>query len=195
MSAIEQMEVEERGGRLKTAAKSHTKFHSHPRSNSTGEQTETQLKSVAANLRIPRFAGVFASNELPKNPTGKCFIANYDPRSKGGSHWVAFDFRRATPYYFDSYGLAPDEADRILRDSTGFRQYLVAHSTSADYDHNTNIFQCLTGDECGIYALYFLLHGPPDVSAPAWREIMQMKACTARDNMMERWWMRNLSTV
>src|SRR5215470_4846264 len=56
------------------------------------------------------FMGVFPSDKLPKNiwkfPCS--LVANTDPSSKRGEHWVCFYFdRTGAVEYFDSYGIPP----------------------------------------------------------------------------------------
>ena len=53
------------------------------------------------------FGGVFAADELPKvMNTFPCgFVANTDPSTEPGTHWVAFYFAsRDKGEFFDSYG-------------------------------------------------------------------------------------------
>ena len=57
------------------------------------------------------FLGVFPSDKLPqpldKHPCG--FVANTDPSSKPGMHWVAFYFpSEGEGEFFDSYGRSPE---------------------------------------------------------------------------------------
>ena len=58
------------------------------------------------------FGGVFAADELPKTfdtfPYG--FVANTDPSTEPGTHWVAFYFpSRDKGEFFDSYGYPPEQ--------------------------------------------------------------------------------------
>ena len=56
------------------------------------------------------FGGVFAADELPKVITSPCgFVANTDPSTEPGTHWVAFYFpSRDKGEFFDSYGYPPE---------------------------------------------------------------------------------------
>ena len=57
------------------------------------------------------FGGVFAADELPKvMNTFPCgFVANTDPSTEPGTHWVAFYFpSREKGEFFDSYGYPPE---------------------------------------------------------------------------------------
>ena len=63
------------------------------------------------------FIGCYSANRLPKNVNpGDCLIVNYSPDNKNGTHWVAMSgLKTNNVMYFDSYGLHPDEADKLLR--------------------------------------------------------------------------------
>lgn len=57
-----------------------------------------------------KFKGVFPSNKLPKTPVVKpsFYIANTDPSSKPGQHWVASYFPENKPAeFFCSAGQPP----------------------------------------------------------------------------------------
>ena len=67
------------------------------------------------------FGGVFAADELPKTITSPCgFVANTDPSTEPGTHWVAFYFpSREKGEFFDStatplniMGLKPTKSKR-----------------------------------------------------------------------------------
>lgn len=59
------------------------------------------------------FQGVFASNTLPQvdklSKESKCFVVNFDPIEKSGSHWVCIIInpQEKSNIYFDSYGKKP----------------------------------------------------------------------------------------
>jgi hypothetical protein len=131
-----------------------------------------------------KFIGVFASNELPSYniselDSGFCFIANYDPSFKSGSHWVGFRVGRArqtrnkypinnrTVYYFDSYGENLDADNVVLGDKTRFRKFVEAIPHN-QFLFNNKDYQALYSDVCGLYSCYFLLHGLPTENTTAW---------------------------
>jgi hypothetical protein len=63
------------------------------------------------SITSTKFCRVFPSDKLPrrldKYPCG--FVANTDPSSKPGTHWVAFYFpSKEKGEFFDSYGQSPD---------------------------------------------------------------------------------------
>lgn len=97
-----------------------------------------------------QFAGVFASDTLPR--TLKCkpalLIANLDPISKPGSHWVAIRIGcDGKGEYFDSYGLPPYVPK--------LRRYLDRKCRSWRY--NTVDLQALNSTVCGQYCAMFVL--------------------------------------
>lgn len=72
----------------------------------------TQLHRIlSTNVHTQKnFLGVFASDQLPirirRYPV--CFIANVDPASEHGSHWLAFYLYSSQHLeFFDSFGRAP----------------------------------------------------------------------------------------
>ena len=70
-------------------------------------QLERALKHNTFTKKI--FVGVFAADELPTLNTFPCgFVANTDPSTEPGTHWVAFYFpSREKGEFFDSYGHPP----------------------------------------------------------------------------------------
>lgn len=139
---------------------------------------------------LPGWAGAFPADQIPKNPRGKCFIANYDPSTKPGSHWVAFDARKPDQMdFFGSFGLGPDDADPYVGDETHFAEYIKEHTPpGATAWHNKTDFQNLAGDQCGIWAAYFLFYGRPDPATPEWASVLRLQSTNAKDAMMDSWW-------
>ena len=72
-----------------------------------------------------------------------CFVANIDPSSKPGEHWVSFFLTNPhAPEFFDSLGLPPS--------IYGF------HITPTFQSHYP--IQSLFSTVCGQYCIYFLYH-------------------------------------
>jgi hypothetical protein len=76
------------------------------------------------------FLGVFASDELPYRVSGfpASLVANTDPASRSGAHWVAFYFDgEGHMDYFDSQGLPPSLypklAEFVVRNARGTVRY------------------------------------------------------------------------
>ena len=94
------------------------------------------------------FGGVLAYDQLPKRLSKyatKVFVINTDPSNKPGQHWVAAYITPECAFYFDSYGLAPQQPSvtKFLRK----RKKVVFYSRRLQG----------TGSMCGHYCLYFSL--------------------------------------
>jgi hypothetical protein len=126
----------------------------------SAEQIETYLKEHKAQ----RFLGCFASDKLPENPpVNSSLIANIDPSTKPGSHWIALlHLNSATQaaYFFDSYGLDEKHIDRYVNDYTNFYRYLSKYSLGA-FKRNTEDYQNMGTDVCGEYSSFAVLNGSP----------------------------------
>ena len=111
------------------------------------------------------FCGVFPSNKIPqtleKYPCG--FVANTDPSSKPGTHWVAFYFpSEGEGEFFDSYGHSPDYYIE-------FKNFLKKHSH--EWNYNKRKLQGNWSDVCGQYSIFYLSHRARGVSM---KKIVQM---------------------
>lgn len=144
--------------------------------------TNVQLQSALAD--VPHFAGVFAADQLPRSAQRPfSLIANYSRAGSAGTHWVGMSFPLSGPaQYFDSYGLAPDRADPIIRTHTAFEAYLRMHSANGGYRYNVRDLQCLGTGVCGDYAAFFIRHGLPQDSRRAWWPITHPESCMQRDD-------------
>ena len=94
-----------------------------------------------------KFCGVFPSDKLPQTvdryPCG--FVANTDPSSEPGTHWVAFYFpSEQKGEFFDSYGQPPEQ----YRDSFG--DFLEPY----EWQFNTRRLQSAWSDVCGQYCIF-----------------------------------------
>ena len=96
------------------------------------------------------FRGVFPADKLPKRfKKPALLIANTDPSTKKGSHWVAFYVPKSgKPEYFDSLGRLPEKKE--------FLEFLKKHGKT--FTHNKKrlqgTFSTTCGNYCGVY-LYF----------------------------------------
>ena len=71
--------------------------------------------------------------------------------------------------YFDSYGLAPDSADLVVKHRTYFRAWLTSICKLLglqNYSWNKADLQGLTARTCGHWSLYFCKNGP----GQGWKE-------------------------
>lgn len=152
--------------------------------------TSTQLNAVCRGT--PGFRGVFAADQLPDDiRPGDSLIANYDTHDEDGTHWVAMRFPANAPAeFFDSFGLAPDQADRLLERETHFRQYLARHSAAAGaWAWNRFDFQCLRDNTCGEFAAAFVVIGglPQDPSRKKlWGPIAKPMTCKKRGKAVRK---------
>ncbi len=90
--------------------------------------------------------GVFAANRLPtihKLPC--CFVANTDPDTHPGTHWVGFYIDESGECdYFDSYGRKPNNPH--------FNKFLRNY----DVNWNDKQIQAYFSSACGQHSIYFL---------------------------------------
>lgn len=111
----------------------------------------TQIRQAFKEDR--RFLGVFPSDKLPKlkhlvTKTG--LIANLDPSSKPGSHWVAIFVtprggrKKTVMEYFDSYGLPPLVNDLLFAKNN----YRVLYNKCRLQSYKTTT--------CGQFCIYFI---------------------------------------
>lgn len=93
------------------------------------------------------FLGTFPADKLPvseKRPI--CFIANTDPSTAKGAHWIAiYVNKKNRAEFYDSYGRAP---------SGIFLDYLRANFDS--YRYNPKQVQAIGSSVCGQHCILFL---------------------------------------
>lgn len=93
------------------------------------------------------FLGVFPADLIPDSSTNYpcCYVANTDPHTQDGTHWVAFYLDSPDHLdFFDSYGMPP----------SAYQFPVVASHVQS----NSRDFQSHTSDVCGHYCVYFLYH-------------------------------------
>lgn len=95
------------------------------------------------------FLGVFPSDRLPsKTRFPAAVVANTDPASKKGKHWVCYYFDNdGNADYFDSYGLFPPNEHL---------QNFLVNSTCRTYKCNNVQLQGFDSKVCGQYCIAFL---------------------------------------
>ncbi len=96
-----------------------------------------------------KFCGVFAADQLPKSlSTFPCgFVANTDPSTEPGTHWVVFHFpNHKTCEFFDSYGQQPEHY------SESFKTYLEPF----EWKRNVRKLQSSWTEVCGHYCIFYL---------------------------------------
>lgn len=90
--------------------------------------------------------GVFASDQIPtKSKRNICFIANTQPITEPGQHWIAFFCDNENRCdFFDSYGTNP---------TLHFKKFL---KTAKSVKKNTRQIQSNLSTCCGQYCLFYL---------------------------------------
>ena len=95
------------------------------------------------------FVGVFARDTIPQSiPLNSGMIANTDPITRKGEHWIAF-YKDQDGHceYFDPYGLPP------LHDE--FEEFLSRNSTIG-ISWNRQQLQCIECITCGYYCVEYI---------------------------------------
>jgi hypothetical protein len=139
------------------------------------------------------FLGVFAHDLLPEQvPRGSSLIANYSNHDQEGTHWVGMrNLGTKDVEYFDSYGFDYDDLRLLLSRQTNFTGYLKRHTEKGGRIYVNEIeLQCLEGDQCGEYAVKFILDGLPmkrGVVNKKWREyFVEDASCGENDRRIRR---------
>ena len=109
---------------------------------------EIHIEDILRRAIGPGFLGVFAADELPSefdvSNKPRCLIANTDPSSEVGSHWVAFYIIPFSKRYefFDSYAIHPLIYFPNLKNNPSMINPLS--------------LQRLNSSVCGQYCIYYL---------------------------------------
>ena len=92
------------------------------------------------------FRGCFPADRIPNVTTyPSSIIVNEDPSAERGTHWVAIFISNSYHcYYFDSYGLPPND---------NISNYLKSFKIVTK---NFYMFQSLLSDACAHYCIFFI---------------------------------------
>ena len=103
-------------------------------------------------LRRCFFTGVFACDQLPKEPALErplALIVNTDPSHKDGSHWLAIYIDRSNnATFYDSFGNPPEMFDDAISEFLGTNSVRIQYSTRA--------IQSMCTAVCGQHCIYFI---------------------------------------
>lgn len=150
-----------------------------------------QLETYLLSKNIKGFLGVFASDQLPRNPPiGSSLIANYSSSTQPGTHWIAMrNLKTNNAEYFDSYGMEPDDEDLLLSRQTNFKGYLKANSSGTVHRNDIDL-QHTTSNVCGEYACKFIMDGNPMMKDnktinPKWRKYVLSNSATKNDKWIK----------
>ena len=105
------------------------------------------LERLAEFYNLPLVA-ITMKDELPEKVEDGCYIINLQSSTSGnGTHWLGLFIHKNNAYYFDSYGAPPSvEIMKFVKKRKGCHMY-----------YNNFIIQDLKSQNCGWYALAFLL--------------------------------------
>ena len=110
------------------------------------QQIDSILRRILPKNKV-NFLGVFARDQIPyslfasSNNFPLCFVANTDPSTQPGEHWVAFFLSSPNKIeFFDSYGLHPRVYDFTLPVTT--------------YNHTQ--YQTFDSKVCGYFCILYL---------------------------------------
>ena len=110
--------------------------------------TNIELEQIADFYKLP-LIGVVQRDNLKTLPyhNNYFYIINSQPSTLGsGSHWTCLYLNKNTSFYFDSYA-APPPRDVVMY-CRKYSKYLKS---------NNMIIQDLSSNNCGIYAIGFML--------------------------------------
>lgn len=115
-----------------------------------GKMNTSQINRILKHVMAEQFLGVFPSDQLPSiDPEWRmnimALVANKDPASQPGSHWIAFFIEGNVVEYFDSYGLKPALAS-----------FLKILDQFHLYKYNTKQIQGNLSSVCGHYCVYYI---------------------------------------
>lgn len=127
---------------------------------SIGDYDETdnfQLETVCYDLFGHKFGGILAIDELSeinKRQMGY-YIVNLDPRSKGGSHWIAIVKTPDMLCVYDSFGR---ETHKIISDKYLSKLDPIIH-TMTQNDPEQSIYEQNCGQRCIAWLIIFDKYG------------------------------------
>jgi hypothetical protein len=118
-----------------------------------------------------RFLGVFPADYVPLSVDAKlrcCCVANTDPHTRDGEHWVAFVYHGRSIEYFDPFGMPLDTYpalyDRMHKQRNAITS-LVSLSAPVQPPLST---------ACGHFCVYFLFHRCRSNLSPASRIVKHL---------------------
>ena len=120
------------------------------------------------------YLGVFSRDQQPHSFT-RCpsaYVANTDPSSLPGKHWVAFYHLSPSHLeFFDSYGCNPDD------------YHFPIPPTITKIDINSHQIQSDNSSDCGQYCIFYLYQRTHDIPLP---EIIKVLRMTSNPDLFVR---------
>lgn len=122
-------------------------------------------------------------DHLARGHTKIGVIFNLDPHDKGGSHWVSLFINAKTQkiFYFDSAGEAAPPSIRRFADTVMAQGLQLRPPRRFTFDQNHPVEHQYGNTECGVYALFFLVHMLEDKVTAHY-----LKTHVLKDKYMER---------
>ena len=112
-----------------------------------------EIAEVLMKLEVTadRFMGVYSSDNLPERiESGGCLIANTDPSSASGRHWISMFKRQrredSTVEYFDPLGKRPAQGA------------MTDYFRDKSYVYNCKQLQSNDSESCGLFCIFFLYY-------------------------------------
>lgn len=105
----------------------------------------------------PNIKDINFSNYLSKNKSKFGIVFNLDESWKSGSHWVACyaDIKKGEIYYYDSYGIAPEE--RVRKFMRRVANFCTQSGIKNVISTHNKIRHQYGGSECGVFSIHFIL--------------------------------------
>ena len=138
----------------------------------------------------PHFAGVFASDLLPKRPVRdrpQGYIVNLDTRDEPGTHWIAvWTTPKDECWVMDSFGMPLHRYE-----PPNFWDWLTTHYER--FEMNQYAFQTIDSQACGLYALMFLVHCSVGGNLDTFSAIFSRHDYVKNDMRVAQWFERLIS--
>ena len=118
--------------------------------------------------------GVFSRDKLPRSFTRyhSAYVANTDPSSLPGQHWVAFYHLSPSHLeFFDSYGCPPED------------YHFTIPPTITQIYINSHQIQSENSSDCGQYSIFYLYQRAHDIPLP---EIIKARLMTSNPGLFVR---------
>ena len=152
---------------------------------------EISIKNILLKLlktsRVT-FLGVFPSDHIPcvsdiNHKTPCCYVANTDPCTEGGTHWVAFFHPRPNDLeFFDSFGKTPN-----------YYHFPIASTMSLK--HNTIQLQSDKSTLCGQWCILFHHRRSFGTSLESLVRCISSLTPTKADNLVSNYFTQVQSTL
>lgn len=99
-------------------------------------------------------------DQIKEGKTKIGIIFNTDPHNKPGQHWISLfiNIKKKEIFFFDSTGDKPTPEIMALVDRIKEQGLKLKNKINFKFDSNEGVEHQYGNSECGIYALYFIVH-------------------------------------